>query len=222
MDGENNALSRMGVKMIKRSISNQNLLTVVDESTQDINCGCNQAWYTTDWQRRAGCGPSVASNLFGYLFSELNNSNNKENWLSLMEDVWEYVTPTTRGMPTTQLFYDSSLAYAMAKGLKIKYEYCDVPEEASCRPIFQEIVHFIENGLNEDVPVAFLNLCNGEEQCLYRWHWVTIIELDYSEDQSSASVTILDEGIQKTIDLALWYKTTTLGGGFVYFIRSSQ
>ena len=112
----------MGVKMIKRSISNQNLLTVVDESTQDINCGCNQAWYTTDWQRRAGCGPSVASNLFGYLFSELNNSNNKENWLSLMEDVWEYVTPTTRGMPTTQLFYDSSLAYAMAKGLKIKYE----------------------------------------------------------------------------------------------------
>jgi len=214
--------SRMGVKMIKRSISNRNLLTVVDESTQDINYGCNQAWYSTDWQRRAGCGPSVASNLFGYLFSELNNSNSKENWLSLMEDVWEYVTPTTKGMPTTQLFYESALTYATEKGLNIKYEYCDVPEEVSCRPTFQEILHFIETGLLEDVPVAFLNLCNGEEQCLYRWHWVTIIELECSSDQSSASVIILDEGIQKTIDLALWYKTTTLGGGFVYFIRSSQ
>ncbi len=212
----------MGVKMIARSISNQKLLTVVDDSTENIYYGCNQAWYPTDWQRRAGCGPSVATNLFGYLFNEPDNSNSKKKWLSLMEDVWEYVTPTTRGMPTTQLFYESALAYAQAKGLNIKYKYCDVPEDVSCRPTFQEILRFIETGLLEDVPVAFLNLCNGEEQCLYRWHWVTIIELACGENPGSASVTILDEGMRKTVDLALWYQTTTLGGGFVYFISSSQ
>jgi len=30
----------------------------------------------------------------------------------------------------------------------------------------------------------------------------------------------LDEGLIKKIDLALWYRTTTLGGGFVYFTAS--
>ncbi len=205
---------------IERSIMNPNLLEVVDENTQNKFYGCNQEWYTTEWQRRAGCGPSVACNIIRYLSSAPEATNSKADWLSLMEESWEHVTPTTRGMPTTQLFYDSVLAYARAKGLNIECHCCDIPEDAACRPDLPTILHFVESGLLNDAPIAFLNLCNGEEKNLYRWHWVTIISLDYVAGGNQALVKILDEGLVKEIDLALWHETTTLGGGFVYFTEN--
>jgi hypothetical protein len=205
--------------MIERSICNPDLLAVVDGDAQNTYYGCNQAWYATDWQRRAGCGPSVACNLFHYLIRSASNITSKETWLSLMEETWEYVTPTVKGMPTTKLFYESVLSYARAKGLEVEYKHLDIPEDKPCRPSFREIAGFIGEGLLKDAPVAFLNLCNGEEKNLYRWHWVTIISLDYAEDGSHAMVNILDEGLIKKIDLALWYETTMLGGGFVYFTK---
>jgi len=45
---------------------------------------------------------------------------------------------------------------------------------------------------------------------------VTIISLEYIENKG-IYVYILDEGAIKRINLTLWYNTTTLGGGFVYF-----
>lgn len=51
---------------------------------------------------------------------------------------------------------------------------------------------------------------------LDRWHWVTIIALEYTKNGDHALVSILDNGEIIDIDLALWYKTTTKGGGFVY------
>ena len=205
---------------IKRSIMNPNLLEVVDESTQHKFYGCNQEWYSTEWQRRAGCGPSVACNIIRYLGSAPEATNSKEEWLSLMEETWEHVTPTTKGMPTTRLFYDSVLAYARAKGLNIECHCCDIPEDEASRPELPAILQFVESGLLNDAPIAFLNLCNGEEKNLYRWHWVTIISLDYVAGNTQALVKILDEGLVKEIDLALWHETTTLGGGFVYFTEN--
>lgn len=207
--------------MIIRSITKPNLFSIIDESCQDIHHGCNQEWYATEWQRRAGCGPSVASNLFYYLEGMDEDFNCKEKWLALMESVWEYVTPSTKGMPTTKMFYDSVLSFAQAKGVMIEYRCCEMPEDKSCRPTLPEIVRFIESGLRIDAPIAFLNLCNGEEETLYRWHWVTIISMEYEEDRSKVFLNILDEGKLKKIDLTLWHETTTLGGGFVYFIKQT-
>jgi hypothetical protein len=75
--------------------------------------------------------------------------------------------------------------------------------------------------LRNDTPVAFLNLNNGAEKQLYSWHWVTIISLEYEEDGNTAFADILDEGLIKKIDLAGWFRTTTLGGGFVSFTPQS-
>ena len=83
-----------------------------------------------------------------------------------------------------------------------------------------DVVYFLEGALHQDSPVAFLNLCNGDENNLEPWHWVTIISLEYSEDGKCVFIEILDEGLIKKIDLLLWYDTTTYGGGFVYFIAS--
>ena len=205
------------------SISNPNLFKVLDESTNEAYYGCSQEWYTTEWQCLSGCGPTAASNIIHYLNHTQPNLvseqsfYSKEGCLSLMEEIWSYVTPTTEGINTTKMFYEAMLTYIKSKGLNAEFEFCDLPEDKALRPEFLVILSFIERALSKDAPVAFLNLCNGEEKNLEQWHWVTIISLEHIEYGKSASIKILDEGQIKNIDLALWYNTTTLGGGFVYF-----
>ena len=210
--------------MIVKSITNTDLFKIIDEDTKEIFYGCNQEWYATDWQRRAGCGPCVASNIIFYLNNEghilepVQNGTSKKSWLSLMEEAWENVTPTQDGIPETKMFYELVSVYTKLKGLKVDYKFCDLPKDNYLRPTFSEILEFLEGGLTKEVPIAFLNLSNGEEVNLEPWHWVTIVSLEYLEDGRNAFIKILDEGLVKKINLRLWYHTTTLGGGFVYFI----
>jgi hypothetical protein len=74
----------------------------------------------------------------------------------------------------------------------------------------------VESALSRDVPVAFLNLCSGEEKNLQEWHWATIISLQ-AEENGLVFVHILDEGAVRVVNLTLWLETTTRGGGFVCF-----
>jgi len=206
------------------SLSNLNLFKVIDEITQKACYGYHQECYATEWQRLSGCGPSAATNILSYLSHTRSILgldqifNNKKNCLPPMEEIWKYVTPTTEGIPTTKIFYEAVLSYTRSKGLNVEYDFCDLPEDKVNRPKLKEIIKFIEGALLKDAPIAFLNLCNGGVKNLDPWHWVTIISLEYANDGRSAFVNILDEGKIKKIDFELWYTTTTLGGGFVYFI----
>ena len=143
--------------------------------------------------------------------------SSKEKSISFMEEIWAFVTPSTEGIPTTRMLYESVMAYAETKGLNVTYRVCDVPEKKASRPALTDVIRFLEKALLKDAPVAFLNLCNGDAANLEPWHWVTVVSLEYREDGKSAFIEILDEGLIKRIDLALWCDTTTLGGGFVYF-----
>jgi hypothetical protein len=212
--------------MKSKSITKLNLLKIIDEYTHEAYYGCNQEWYVTERQRLTGCGPTTVCNIIWYLnhiqpaFGLNQNCSSKEKSISFMEEIWKFVTPTREGIPTTKMFYESVMAYTKTKGLDVEYRYCDLPEKKSLRPKFMDVVYFLEGALQQDSPIAFLNLCNGDEKNLEPWHWVTIIALEYSEDGKRAFIDILDEGLIKKIDLLLWYKTTTHGGGFVYFIAS--
>jgi hypothetical protein len=212
--------------MKSKTLTKLNLLKIFDECTHKAYYGCNQEWYATERQRLTGCGPTAVCNIIWYLnhiqpaFGLNQNCSSKEKSLSFMEEIWEFVTPTREGIPTTRMFYESVMAYTKAKGLHVEYRFCDVPKKKSLRPKLMDVVYFLEEALGQDSPVAFLNLCNGDEQNLEPWHWVTIISLEYSADEKSVTIDILDEGLIKKIDLLLWYNTTTQGGGFVYFIAS--
>jgi len=209
--------------MNTKTLSNPNLFKIVDELTHKTHYGYHQECYATEWQRLSGCGPSAASNIILYMnhtrySKELEHSFiSKENCLPLMEEIWKYVTPTAEGIPTTKIFYDDVLSYTRAKGLNVEYAFCDLPEDKANRPDLNKILNFLKGALIKDAPIAFLNLCNGQLKNLDPWHWVTIISLEYGENGNNAFINVLDEGIIKRIDLELWYNTTTLGGGFVYF-----
>lgn len=211
--------------MTVSSLGNLDFLAVSGDPSGQLFHGCNQEWFSTQWQRTSGCGPAVATAIIYYLdqtrgiFGLSGKGNSLQGCKSLMEEVWAYVTPTINGIPTTKMFYENVLLFAESYGINnLKPMVFDVPESYANRPKLQELAQFIEGAMEENVPVAFLNLCNGEEKNLERWHWVTVVSIEVED--SRLMTTFLDEGITKIIDLALWYETTQKGGGFVYFAVS--
>lgn len=209
--------------MTLKSISNPDVFMVLNRDTNERHYGCDQEWYSTEWQRRSGCGPTAAANIIYYLTHKGQTSKSEQDIVcksecsSLMEEVWNHVTPTTEGIPTTKMLCEEMLSYIKSKGLDFEYRFMDIPKEKDRRLKLSEVLDFLETALSEDVPVAFLNLCNGDEINLERWHWVTIISLEYTDQDEQIFINILDEGLIKKIDLTLWYDTTKRGGGFVYF-----
>ncbi len=209
--------------MRSRAISRINALKVFDDATRKSYYGCDQEWYATEWQRLSGCGPTAVCNIIWYLSHihpdlELNlNCVSKEASLSFLEELWGFVTPTANGIPTTKMLCESVMGYTQAKRLGLNCRALDIPEEKSRRPPFMDMVRFLEDGLGQDSPIAFLNLCNGGEVNLEPWHWVTIIALNCMDDGTRATIDILDEGRVQRIDLRLWYDSTVLGGGFIFF-----
>ena len=209
--------------MTLKSISNPGVFKVLNRVTNERHYGCDQEWYSTEWQRRSGCGPTAASNIIYYLTHKGQTAKSEQDIVcksecsSLMEEVWNHVTPTTEGIPTTKMLCEEMLSYIKSKGLEFEYRLMDIPKDSDRRPKLLEVLDFLETALSEDVPVAFLNLCNGDEINLERWHWVTIISLEYTDKDEQICIDILDEGLIKKIDLTLWYNTTKRGGGFVYF-----
>ena len=57
----------------------------------DNKCyGGNQEWYKQFFQKKAGCGPVTASTITMY---ESKKSYSKSEFLNLLEDMWNYLTP---------------------------------------------------------------------------------------------------------------------------------
>jgi len=209
--------------MTTRTIQNPSRFQINEETNQNTYWGFDQEWYTTKWKRLSGCGPTTAANIISYLDRTRAGADSghlplmKSSCQSLMDEVWKYVTPTLSGISSTKLFYDDVLNYAQAKSINLTLEVIDIPKDRLLRPEFLTILSFLDEALRRDTPVAFLNLNNGDEKQLDSWHWVTIVSVEYAEDGSTALIEILDEGKIKKINLAQWFQTTTLGGGFVSF-----
>jgi hypothetical protein len=211
--------------MILKSITNPDYFKVAEQGSEHTFYGANQEWYPRKWQRLAGCGPTVASHLYFYLSHTQANVDfgdqqmSKENWVQLMEEIWRFVTPSVRGVNKTEKFYIPMFSFMKGRGLNTEYHVYEVPRDKGKRQDLSQLRSFLVEALSLDTPVAFLNLCNGEEKNLDRWHWVTILSLEYLEEENITKVKIIDAGKIVTLNLTLWYNTTTRGGGFLYFTR---
>jgi hypothetical protein len=185
--------------------------------------GFDQEWYGQLWRRRAGCGPTTVANLLTYLHRAgqliLPDAIDPAKPLELMNFCWNYVTPTMRGLNTPQLFRDGANRLLKAIGSKLRAHMLVVDKDASLRPTAAQTAAFVRAGLAAQSPVAFLNLCNGQEQQLDAWHWVTVLGM---EESNTCTLHILDNTVQLRVDLPLWLATTTRGGGFVYLAKEER
>jgi hypothetical protein len=189
----------------------------------DEKYGGMQLWYTTEWQRRAGCGPTTAALLLWYLAQTRADcqalcgypAGVQKGFLWLMEEVWQYVTPGMRGLNKTSMMAEGAVSYAAARGVALECGVFDIPEILCKRPGLEALSDFISQSVESDSPVGFLNLSNGRLTNLDNWHWVTIV----GYDRGSHTALMYDQGRRVEIDLELWLRTTLFGGGFVSIYR---
>lgn len=195
---------------MKAKIKNMDLMKVKDN--ENIYYGFSQKWYKDVWQKEAGCGPTVASSIINY-YNQIDNFKEVEigDALKIMEELWFYLLPTEYGLNSVKLFYDGIKNYYSNKEVTIDYINVNIKD----KPSLDEIINFISKELSEDRPIAFLNLCNGEENNLDKWHWVLVVEI--FEENGEYFLNIIDDKKIKKINLSLWYRTITNDGGFITF-----
>jgi hypothetical protein len=205
--------------MAKLSLSDIDAFKVVDDKTGETFYGCDQDWYGSDWQRLSGCGPSVVAGILMYLRRgfAVPAVKGKKYAVSFMEEVWEYVTPTRRGIHTAEMLRKRVVSYCAAKNLRVDSAVCGIPEKRALRPQIERVWAYVTDALSRDIPIAFLNLHNGEEKKLDEWHWVTVVSAEQTGRNGNVEIGILDRGRAIAVDLSLWLDTTDYGGGFVHF-----
>ena len=204
------------------SVRRPEVLTVTEAGGKTYR-GANQEWYPTEWQQRAGCGPTTAAMLLAYLAAtrpelrELYPSGrmDKESFTAFMEEVWQFVTPGRRGLNSNHLFVSGVTDFARERGIDLPVRELDIPRLRIARPSYDQCAAFLRTGLNADCPVAFLNFSRGRVANLDSWHWVPILSLE-ERSNGQALCVILDGGRERIIDFRLWYQTSRGGGGLVY------
>lgn len=195
---------------MKAKIKNIDLMKVKDN--ENIYYGFSQEWYKDIWQQKAGCGATVASSIINY-YNQIDNFKEVEiaDAVKIMEELWYYLLPTYYGLNSVKLFYDGIKNYYNNKEVIIDYINVDIKN----KPSLDEIINFIGKELSEDRPIAFLNLCNGEEKNLDKWHWVVVVEI--FKENGEYFLNIIDDKKIKKINLSLWYGTMTNDAGFITF-----
>lgn len=178
--------------------------------------GGNQEWYKKYIQRLSGCGPTTASTIIMYeeRFKNKIEHYTKEELFVLMEEMWNYITPGRMGVNKVEYYENGFSKYIREKNIEL--DNCNkllIEKNKKVSP--SELYDYLYSSLNNNHPVAFLNLNNGKENRIESWHWVTIVGISYNENKLFGMVA--DGGVIKEIDLGLWLDTTTLGGGFIYF-----
>lgn len=185
--------------------------------------GADQEWYPQLWQRKAGCGPTTASNLVAYNANAhpslgLNPITEKHGMIALMETMWTYITPGIMGVHLVSQFSRGLERYLTDRKLPLRVASLALAKDRKQRVGFDEVKEFLLSSLADNQPVAFLNLSNGEVENLDPWHWVTIVGLEQEEEGGSLVVEVYDAGKRWLIDLTTWYYTTTRSAGFARLV----
>lgn len=199
------------------SIQSPKLLHI--QKSQAISYGAHQAWYLKWKMRKAGCGPTAASNLLWYLVATRpekagalydGNGSRHDGMLTLMEDVCKHIKPGLLGVNKASMFTSGAIRFGEERGVSLSPRVLEVPAEKQKRPNADEVRVFLTCALGDNLPVAFLNLSNGGVHNLEAWHWVTLVSLD-----GNLQAEIYDQGRRQNIDIDLWLSATSLGGAFV-------
>ena len=195
---------------MKIMISEPELLNIITVDGEAC-IGGSQEWYEDSWHRKSGCGPVTASNIVWYIWRK---QGLLPDYFKLIRMMYDYVTPTIRGVDSSSIFTEGLSRFASENGMLLALHVLDIPKKKRERPDVDTVKEFISAALKADSPVAFLNLSNGTVSDLENWHWVTVI----SCDPDSMMIEFCDNGKLICISISEWLETSMLGGALVYVV----
>jgi hypothetical protein len=219
-------LENMESRLVKMtvSISKPELLTITDSLEQKSYFGADQEWYEKSWGKKAGCGPTCASNITAYLAQTrdcykplfMPFSMERKDFVLHMEELFRYITPGVMGVNHVDMFTEGLIRFAKDRGIDLKTKVFSIEEPSREQRFPDKLKSFVLEGLEADCPLAFLNLSPGRESNIQPWHWITITGADFRENGLTATAS--DEGKAIQFDLLKWYLTTDKHGGLIYVV----
>ena len=204
-------------------------LTITEDDSDVSHFGGDQEWYAEDWQRMAGCGPTCAANVTSYLaftrpsLRALYNGDDmrRTQFAAHMQALYAHVTPGSMGLNKPEMFTNGVVTFAESRGVRLVPQLFEVfGYQHKGRPSAEDMAAFVRQGLESDCPVAFLNLTKGRVKNIQGWHWITIVGAEFGEGMLTATAS--DEGKQIHFDLRLWYLSTRMRGGLIYFTEQRE
>ena len=181
--------------------------------------GGNQKWFVgKDYAKEAACGATTCANILGYLSKRDEeykgvckfDTTSKDDFTEFMKAIYPFVKPGLIGIMPAD-FIKGAKDYARTCGIEISRELMTVPAAKGKRPSYDYMVRWISAAIEDDLPVAFLNLSSGRIKNLDGYHWVTVVAIDIDEKR----IKIVDNGNLLDVDISKWLKRSTMGGAFV-------
>ncbi|MBD5087790.1 MAG: VWA domain-containing protein [Clostridiales bacterium] len=201
-----------------------NFVTIVDdEEVGKLHYGGHQGWFGSNVARNGACGTVAAANIMAYMstknskFSDLYgyDSFTKSNYLSYMNEVYEYLSPGY--IPCTEIPTGIWSIYSVGNAVE---KFGD-KHGVDIHPIYdsswftkENTMNYIASGLNSDAPVAMLigmnsHLRNIEVKHLYNdsymqstfeYHWVTITKMRIDDISKKTTVKVSTWGGYSYLD----------------------
>ncbi|NLI22526.1 MAG: hypothetical protein GX418_13395 [Clostridiales bacterium] len=206
------------------SVSRPEFLCITDDQSGTASYGGDQAWYAEEWNRMSGCGPTCAANVTAYLARTRpglrtlypGDAMTKRLFAQHMEEMFRFVTPGAMGLNRLDMFIEGMERFAASRGVRLIAHVFEVSGNMRRdRPPADALTAFVREGLEADCPLAFLNLTNGRVKNLQSWHWITVTAAEAGEGTLVATAS--DEGKDIRLDLRLWYLSTRMHGGLIYY-----
>ncbi|MDF2802848.1 MAG: hypothetical protein K0S61_2751 [Anaerocolumna sp.] len=205
------------------SIKSPEVFNIYNSLENKTYFGGNQEWYHKKWNKDSGCGPTSAANITAYLaltrerFRNLypGKSMEQNEFAKHMEEMFHYITPGPMGVNSIDKYIDGFMNYVNEKEVELTPKNLSVDLCNYKKRDAKVLEEFVLEALSKDCPIAFLNLSKGAESKLQGWHWITITHARIEEDDIIAIAS--DEGIKREFSLKLWYLTTKMHGGLIYF-----
>ncbi len=182
--------------------------------------GGSQNWYVDNWMRMSGCAPTAAANIVWYLSRTRSgltalsglSDHSQEAFRELMTRMFSYVEPGLGGVRKPSVFTVGLTRYAVERAFVAQSDILHIPPRFRGKPPYADLECFLNEALQNDLPVAFLNYSAGDQKQIEAWHWVTITA--YRPEEARAVIS--DLGTKKEISLYQWWKTSFCGGALAW------
>ncbi|MBS5112403.1 MAG: hypothetical protein KHZ15_06930 [Coprobacillus cateniformis] len=173
-------------------------MPIIYDQQQRIGYGGNQDWFHDEWAQKAGCASVLASNL--YAFYQQQEKYNKDEFLGVMEEMFNLMTPGNMGYPFLYKFARTFIA-------RMKQDNCYL------KPVYQKksknykhALDYVLKSIDEGHPVGMLILHHRAKELEEdNWHWICLS--GYIESESHYRIVFSDCGMRREIDSRILFDT---------------
>ena len=171
-------------------------MTKVYNNQNLIGYGGNQDWFLDSWAKKAGCASVLGSNMYAY-YMNIEESQ-KDEFLSMMNDLYSYMTPGRMGFPFFYKFAHQFVNRMEKENVHLTPKYLKKSKSVDSS------IRFVKKSIDQKHPVGVLILSHRAKELEDdNWHWICITGYEIRENKTM--IVFSDCGVRRQIDATILF-----------------